>query len=412
MSIAVRIAIRYLLAKKSRNIINIIAWISVIGVMIGAFGLLIVLSVFNGLHDLVGSLYGSFDPDLKVTPRTGKVFSTDSINYEGLVRIEGVDALTEALEDHTLFRFGKRQVPGLVLGVDDNFNKVSSIDSIIVEGESSLRDNVFNKGILGYALADQLGYRLNFVTPLMLYTPERTKKINPARPDQAFTSSYVNPSGIFMVNQIDYDANYVIIHIDQARQMLSYDTTIVSWLGIKLSDPLAGNGVKEEVKKTLGENFLVQNREEQHETFYKMMAMEKLIAYLILSFILLIAIFNVISTLSMLIFEKRHSISTLRSMGADRKLINRIFLTEGWLISLAGAGAGLGLGLLAIWLQQTFGLIRFSGEGTFIVEYYPVILRWRDVLLVFVTVSVTGFLAAWYPVRSIVNRYYTELQKE
>lgn len=412
MNIAIRIAIRYLFAKKSQNIINIISWISVTGVMVGAFGLLIVLSVFNGLHGLIGSLYSSFDPDLKIEPQEGKVFSIDSIDYSSLVKIEGIEAVSGALEDHSLFRFGKRQVPGLVLGVDDNFNLVSSIDSIIVEGEYRLSDNGIHEGVLGYALADQLSLRLNFVTPLMIYSPERTKRINPARPDQAFKTSYIQPSGIFMVNQIDYDASYAIIHIKQARELFNYDNSIVSWLGVKLTDIQASNTAKSAIQQFLGDGFKVRNREEQHETFFKMMEVERLIAYLILSFILLIAIFNVIGTLSMLIFEKRQSISTLRSMGADRKLINQIFLIEGWLISLAGAIAGLALGVLAILLQQKFGLLRFQGEGNFIVDSYPVILKWKDIVLVFLTVSISGFIAAWYPVRVIVNRYYSKLQAD
>lgn len=412
VNIAIRIAVRYLFAKKSQNIINVISWISVTGVLVGALGLLVVLSVFNGLHGLIGSLYGSFDPDLKIEATRGKVFETDSIDYASLVSIEGVEHITGVVEDHTLFRFGKRQVPGLIMGVDDQFNQVSGIDSIMVEGEFRLRHNDINEGIVGFVLADQLSLRLNFVTPLMLYTPERTKRINPARPDQAFKTSYIQPSGIFMVNQIEYDANYTLIHIDQARDILDYSASTVSWLGIKATDPAALEGVKNKISNLLGDAFSVRNREEQHETFFKMMAVERLMAYIILSFILLIAIFNVIGTLSMLIFEKRQSISTLRSMGAQRQLIHRIFLIEGWLISLAGAAAGLLLGAGLIWLQQTFGLVRFQGAGQFIVEAYPVLLRWQDVVTVFFTVSITGFIAAWYPVRVIVRRYYAEMQNK
>jgi lipoprotein-releasing system permease protein len=412
VNIAIRIAVRYLFAKKSQNIINVISWISVTGVLVGAMGLLVVLSVFNGLHGLIGSLYGSFDPDLKIEAVQGKVFHTDSIDYASLVAINGVEHITGVVEDHTLFRFGQRQVPGLIMGVDGQFNKVSGIDSIIIDGTFRLQRNDIYEGTIGFALADQLGLRLNFVTPLMLYTPERTRRINPARPDQAFKTSHIQPSGIFMVNQLEYDANYALIHIDKAREILDYSPSTVSWLGIKVTSPSKIENVKKNISELLGEPFNVRNREEQHETFFKMMAVERLMAYIILSFILLIAIFNVIGTLSMLIFEKRQSISTLRSMGAPRKLIHRIFLIEGWIISLAGAVAGLLLGATLVWLQQTFGLIRFQGGGNFIVEAYPVLLRWQDVITVFLTVSVTGFLAAWYPVRVIVRRYYAELQNK
>ncbi len=412
VNIAIRIAVRYLFAKKSQNIINVISWISVTGVLVGSLGLLVVLSVFNGLHGLIGSLYGTFDPDLKIEAVRGKVFHTDSIDYSSLVSMNGVEHITGVVEDHTLFRFGKRQVPGLIMGVDDQFNKVSGIDSIIVEGTFRLKYNDIYEGVIGFALADQLSLRLNFVTPLMLYTPERTKRINPARPDQAFKTSYIQPSGIFMVNQIEYDANYALIHIDQARQILDYSASTVSWLGIKVADSADLERVKSNISNLLGDPFRVRNREEQHETFFRMMKVERLMAYIILSFILLIAIFNVIGTLSMLIFEKRQSISTLRSMGAQRQLIHRIFLIEGWLISLAGATAGLLLGAALIWLQQTFGLVRFQGGGNFIVEAYPVLLRWQDVVTVFLTVSITGFIAAWYPVRVIVRRYYAEMQNK
>jgi lipoprotein-releasing system permease protein len=407
MNLSLRIALRYLFAKKSQNIINIISWISVIGVLIGSLGLLVVLSVFNGLHGLIGSLYSTFDPDLKIEPLRGKVFSIDSLDYSSLVTIEGIENISAVVEDHALFRFSQRQVPGRLMGVDSNFNKVSGIDSIVLEGEYRLQHNDMYEGLIGYVLADQLAIRLNFVTPLMIYAPERTGRINLARPEQSFKSEYLQPSGIFAVNQLDYDANYVITDIQLVRRLFDYDASTVSWLGIKTGNERRIETIQREIKRTLGDNYRVLSREEQHETFFRMMKVEKLMAYLILSFILLIAIFNVIGTLSMLIFEKKGSIATLRSMGANRTLINHIFLFEGWLISLAGLTGGLILGATLIWLQQTFGLIRFQGEGNYVVETYPVVLRWFDVISVIITVSVTGLLAAWYPVRVIVRRYYS-----
>lgn len=410
MKLAIRIAIRYLFAKKSQNIINVISWISVIGVLTGALALLVVLSVFNGLHGLIGSLYSSFDPDLRIESVQAKTIRLDQIDLERLKSTKGVENYTLVLEDHALFRFGKRQVPGRIMGVDSLFSKVSSIDSIIVEGEFRTKYKDQFEGVLGFALADQLAVRLNFVTPLMVYVPERLGKINMARPDQSFRTEYLQPSGIFMVNQIDYDANYLIADIAQTQRLLGYDENTATWIGIKISAGERTDRIQQLLTKLLGPDFRVKNREEQHETFYKMVKVEKLMAYLILSFILLIAIFNVIGTLSMLIFEKRDSIATLRSMGADRPLINKIFLFEGWLISLAGVTAGLCLGALLIWLQQTFGIVRFQGDGDFVVDAYPVVLRWMDVLSVFLTVSLVGLIAAWYPVRVIVRRYYSTLQ--
>lgn len=410
MKLAVKIAIRYLFAKKSQNIINVISWISVSGVLTGSLALLVVLSVFNGLHGLIGSLYSTFDPDLRIESVQGKTFRLDQFNYDALKSINGVESSTVVLEDHALFRFGKRQVPGRIMGVDSLFTTVSAIDSIIVEGEFRTQFNGQYEGIIGLLLADQLAVRLNFVTPLMVFAPERQGRINLARPDQSFRTEYLQPSGIFMVNQIDYDSGYLIADIEQTRRLLDYDQQTASWIGIKVAHDVKPDRVQKAVSEFLGENFKVRNREQQHETFYKMVKVEKLMAYLILLFILLIAIFNVIGTLSLLIFEKRDSISTLRSMGADRSLINKIFLFEGWFISLAGVAGGLILGVILIWLQQTFGLIRFQGDGDFVVDAYPVVLRWFDVVSVFVTVSLIGLVAAWYPVRVIVRRYYAAAQ--
>lgn len=412
MRLAITIALRYLFAKKSQNIINIISWISVTGVLVSSLGLLVILSVFNGLHGLIGTLYSSFDPDLKIIPVTGKVVYTDSIDYSSLVNISDVAYATQVIEEPVLFRFDQRQVPGRIMGVDSLFQRVTEIDSIMIEGEYQLKRGDLYEGVVGFALADQLALRINFVTPLMIYAPQRTGRINPMRPDQAFRSAYLQTSGLFMVNQMEYDASYTITHIDKVRELLDYGLNEVSWLGIRVKEGASIDKVRRSIQSILGDNYQVLNREEQHATFYKMMKVEKLMAYLILSFILLIAIFNVIGTLSMLIFEKKSSISTFRSMGADQRLIQQIFLIEGWLISLAGLIGGLLLGSLLIWAQQTFGIVRFGGDGNFVVDAYPVILRWGDVVTVFLTVSIVGLVAAWYPVRVIVRRYFTEMKNQ
>ena len=406
MKLSILIALRYLLAKKSKNIINIISWISVICLTTSALALLVVLSVFGGLHTLMGTLFSSFDPDLKVEPLVGKIINLNEIDLEKLGQIEGVECYTKIVEDFALFRFGTRQSVGQVMGVDSMFNSVSAIDSIIVDGVFSTMSNDFYEGVIGFALADQLGIRLNFVTPLSIYAPERTGKVNLARIDRSFRNEYLNPSGLFMVNQIEYDGTYVITDIVQAQRLFDYQPYEINRIGIKLLDKTDGAKVQREVSTLLGNNYIVKNREEQHDTFYKMMKIEKLVAYLILSFIIMIAVFNVIGTLSLLIFEKRDSIKTLRSMGADRKLINRIFIFEGWFISLAGAVCGIIFGIILIWLQQNFGLVKFGSDGNYIVDSYPVVLKLFDIFLVFVTVSTMGLIAAWYPVRVLVKRHY------
>ncbi len=408
MKLALRIALRYLFAKKSQNVINVISMISVAGVLVGSLALIVVLSVFNGLHGLIGSLYGSFDPELKISPKKGKVFNTDSIPYQSLIETEGVKSVSEILEENALLRSDKRQVPATIMGVDENFEQVSGIDSIIVEGEYKLKSNSQNNGVLGFVLADQLGLRLNFVKPLVIYAPKRKGTINMMRPDLSFKKEYLHPTGIFAVRQQEYDSKYLLINIEQARNLFDYGDNIVSSLGLSLHKNFNINKIKTDLSHLIGGNYLIQDRHEQHATFYKLMRVEKLMAYLILLFILVIATFNVIGTLSLLIFEKRQSIGTLRSMGADRNLVNKIFLTEGWLISLAGVTVGVLLGALLVWLQQQFGLLRFGGEGDFVVEAYPVVLNWVDMVSVYVSVSLIGLLAAWYPVRVIVRRYYSE----
>ncbi len=410
MKLASSIAFRYLFAKKSQNIINIISWISVTGVFVSTVGLLVILSVFNGLHDLVSSLYSSLDPDLKIESNMGKIIYTDSISTSSIMEIKGVDKITAVIDEPVLFRYDKRQVPGRIMGVDGDFENVTSINSVIISGEYSLKEGDTYNGVVGYALADQLALRSNFVTPLMVYAPKRKGQINPMRPDLAFTSIYLQTSGLFMMNQLEYDISYTIVDIVRARELLQYGNNEVSWIGVKVDENADVEGVKKRIKSSISDDYKVLNREEQHATFFKMMKIEKLMGYLILSFILMIALFNVIGTLSMLIFEKKASIATLRSMGADKKLINRIFLIEGWLISLVGLTVGLIVGALLIWIQQTFGVIRLGTDGHYVVDAYPVILKFADIITVFLTVSVVGFVAAWYPVKSIVNKHFNEIK--
>lgn len=408
MKVAFNIAKRYLFAKKSQNVINVISLISMVGVLTASMALLVVLSVFNGLHDFVGDLYGNFDPDLKAVPVSGKVVSLDTIKLEDIRNIKGIEQISETLENQALLKFDKRRAPAMILGVDSVFNSISQIDSIIIEGEFQLKHNQNNQGVIGGLLANQLAMRLNFVSPLVMYVPKRTGRINMIAPQNAFHKEYINPSGIFMVKQQEYDSQYLIIGLEQARRLFDYDNPVVSALYIKLSNNDLSDQVKQQIEKIAGHQFKVLNREEQHAAFYKVMKVEKLMAYLILSFILCIAAFNVIGTMSMLIFEKKESIFTLKSMGGNRKLITRVFLIEGLLISLLGVIIGLMLGISLVLLQQHCGFIKFSGSGSFLVDAYPVRLIWSDVLIVLATVCIIAYLAAWYPVKVIVRRYYSE----
>jgi len=406
MKLAFNIALRYLFAKKSQNIINVISMISVVGILTGSAALIVVLSVFNGLNGFIGSLYSSFDPDIKISAEKGKVFSVDSVDLDKIKNTPGVVAYSEILEDNALLKFGKRQMPGTIIGVDGNYSKVVGIDTIMHDGTFRTKHKKENLGVLGYVLADQLSVRLNFVTPLSIYVPRRTGRINLANPQNAFRTEYINPAGIFMVKQIEYDSQYLIINIEQARRLFEYDNSIVSALIVKVKNYDNVSGIKKDLKNILGPGFVIADRQEQHASFYKMMQLEKLMAFLILSFILLIAAFNIIGTLSMLIYEKKESVFTFRSMGATKQMITRIFLFEGWMISLVGVIAGLIIGIILVLIQQHYGFLKFQGGGSFIVDAYPVILDWSDVLLTLVTVSSIGLLGAWYPVRVIVDKYY------
>lgn len=412
MLLPFRIALRYLFARKSQNIISIISMITVIGVMTGTIGLLGVLSVFNGLHQLIGSLFGAFDPDLRIEPRQGKVFHLDSIPYQQLVSIDGVEAISQVVTDQALFKAGKRQVPGILLGVDDQFNHVSHIDSIMVDGEFKVRNAHAELGFPGYLLAEQLSVSTNFVSPIGIYMPRRNAQVNLMNPESGFKTGYVMPGGVFAVKQVEYDSQYLITSIEQARWLLDYDSLTVSYLYLKVNANADAETVQQRVIQLAGEKYQVKNKEEQHDAFFKMMKVEKLMAYLILSFIMVIAAFNVIGSLSMLIYEKKESIFTLKSMGASQQMVTRVFLFEGWLISLAGVMIGLLVGSTLIAIQQHFGIIKFSGDGGFVVDAYPVVLKLRDVLMVFATVSTIGFLAAWYPVKVIVKKYYSASKDE
>ncbi|MFT3737235.1 MAG: FtsX-like permease family protein [Breznakibacter sp.] len=406
MSLPTHIALRYLFAKKSQNIINVISMISVLGIMTGTLALLVVLSVFNGLHGLIGKLYGSFDPELKIEAVEGKVFSTDSIPYRQLLDNNAILSISEVVTDQALIRYGRRQMPCLVMGVDANFSKVCNIDSIMVEGAFSLGNQHADFGVLGFILSEQMSVSLNFVSPLGIYVPRRNAPINLLNPESGFNSDYVMPAGIFAVKQMEYDSQYMIIGIDKARKLLEYDATKVSYLAVALKNGQSVNKTAASIQKLIGPNFTVKNKEMQHEAFYKMMKVEKLMAFLILSFIMVIAAFNVIGTLSMLIYEKKESIFTLKSMGASQRMVTRIFLIEGWMISLTGVVVGLLLGSLLIVVQQQFGIIKFQGGSSFVVDAYPIILNLGDILLVFATVSAIGLIAAWYPVKVIVRKYY------
>jgi len=399
LSFSIRIARRYLFSKKSHNAINIISAISATGVAIGTLALVVVLSVFNGFEGLVSTMFSSFDPELRISLVEGKRFSTDSPEIDLVRNNKNVAIFTEVVEDNALLRFKDKQMPATIKGVSNNFNKLTQIDTLMYDGKFELYDGAFERAVPGIGVATMLGLGAHFIDPLYIYAPKRNTKINLLRPESSFNQTISFVSGIFNIQQAQYDDKYVLVSLNHARELFEYDSNTVSAIELKLKKSAPTEKIQSEIAKLLGDKYKVKNRIEQQESFFNIMKIEKWITFLILSFILLIASFNIIGSLSMLIIDKKNDIRTLESLGANKKAIRRIFLLEGWLISFVGALAGVGIGTLLCLIQEKIGFIKL-GPG-FVVEAYPVATNITDILLVFSTVLVMGFVAAWYPVRYI-----------
>jgi len=405
LSFSFRIAKRYLFSKKSHNAINIISGISAAGVGVGAMALVCVLSVFNGFELLISDMFSAFDPDLKITLTHGKTFDINSPELTKVKQLKTVAYFTEVVEENALLRFKEKQMPATIKGVSNDFEKMTRIDSIMYDGTFILNDGAFERAVPGVGVASILGLGAHFIDPLYIYAPKRTSKINLLRPENSFNQKGTFVSGIFSVKQLQYDDHYVIVSIKLARELFDYENTKVTSAELKLAKGVDHETVQKQIKALLGKQYQVKNRYEQQESFFKIMKIEKWFTYLILCFILLIASFNIIGSLSMLIIDKKNDIETLRSLGANNQLIRRIFLFEGWLISIVGAISGIGLGTLLCLLQQHFGILKL-GTG-YVVDAYPVVTNVTDLALVFVTVLAMGFLAAYYPVRYIRKKENT-----
>ena len=406
MSFSFYIARRYLFAKKSHNIINIISAISLGGITVGTMALIIVLSVFNGFENLVVTLFNSFNPDIKIAMVQGKTFHFSEFPYQNVKKIYGIENITGTIEENALVKYKNKQHIVTIKGVSDDFNKTSQLNKMIIDGNYELERGSLNFAILGQGVAYNLNLSLNdYENPLTVYAPKRLKgkKLNI---EEAFNNYMIMPSGIFSIQQ-EFDSRYVIVPLRFARELFNY-TDELTFIEIKLSKNADVQKVQNEIKKITGPGFIVKNRFEQEELLYKIMKSEKLAAFLILSFILLIAIFNVIGSLSMLIIDKKKDIAVLKSLGAENQLIRRIFMTEGVLITLAGAFTGLFLGGLICWLQMTFGFIKIPNAGSMVIDEYPVKMMIIDFVYVFLIVIVIGVIASWYPVKYISKKYLQE----
>ncbi len=405
MNLPFYIAGRYLKSKKSHNAINIISGISVIGVALGTMALIIVLSVFNGFDSLVKSLLSSFDPDLKIEIAEGKSFTPSDSVLQIMGDMDGVDAVSGVLEENALLRYDDRQYIATIKGVDDQYVAVSGVDTMMREGSFQLWKDKRPMAVVGEGIAYFLGIGLNFVTPINIYVIKRTGDIT-VNPQQAVQRKFIFPTGIFSIEQ-ETNTKYMFVPIEFARELMGYSTEVTA-LEVKLAPGSKMARVQEDTEYLMGPDFTVKNRFQQNELFYRIMRSEKWAIFFILTFILIIASFNIIGSLTMLILDKKEDINILRGLGAWDKLIRKIFLVEGWLISFTGAFMGLLLGSLFALAQQKFGIIKLKGSGSFVIDAYPVVFRWTDLLMVLAAVLLIGWVTAWIPARFISKKYLLE----
>ena len=400
------IARRYLFSKKSTHAINVISAISVVGVAVATMALVVTLSVFNGFHDMVASFFTAFDPQLKVTPVMGKTTAADDPILTQIKQLPQIDVATETVEDQALVIYHGRQAMVTVKGVEDNFDQLTHIKEILVgDGDFELHAADMFYGIPGIRLAEALGTGYTYQEPIKVYAPRREGQLNMANPmDGLVEDELYSPGVLFEVLQGKYDKNYMLTSIDFTRRIFEQQG-MVSALELRLKPGSNFESVKKDIKKIAGDKYYVKDRFEQQDDTFKIMKIEKLMAYIFLTFILMIACFNIIGSLSMLIIDKKDDVVTLRNLGASDKQIVHIFLFEGRLISAIGAVLGIVLGLLLCWAQQTYGLVKLgSSSASFVVNAYPVSVHPEDVILIFITVLVVGFLSVWYPVRYFAKR--------
>ena len=403
MKLSLFIASRYLISKKKQNIINIISAISAGGIVVGTLALVIVLSVFNGFTDLVGTFFSSFDPDLKITPVEGKVFDPQTAEFEKIRKNPDIVHYAEVMEDVALLKYGTQIYPAVVKGVPDNYTQYTLIDSLIIDGKFMLKDQDINYAVVGQGVAYNLGLRPEYPEPLQVFVPKKGKQVvlNPA---SAVSSGLVYPSGVFAVLE-EIDSKYILVSNEFAARLFE-SGTMVSAVELAVKPGADTKKVQNEIEILLGDSFHVKNKYQQHDLIYKTMQSEKWVAYLILVFILIIASFNILGSLSLLIIDKKDDIMILQSMGADNQLISRIFLFEGWLISIIGAFAGTILGLFICWLQITFEIVPLASNGSFLITAYPVRVVFTDILYILLVVLLIGFLASWYPVKYISKKQF------
>ena len=394
MPVLLKIALRYLVSKKTHNAVNIISVISTGGIIVATAALICVLSVFNGFQDMIMGRLALLDPEIAVTPARGKAIADADSVLAAVSRVPGVQVAMPVVEDHVLAVFADFQMPLRIKGVPDDYNRMTDIDSVIVDGEFMLHDAVSPYAVVGAGPAMTLNVRPGYLRMLRLYAPRRQGKVNLSNPTGAFLTDSVFTAGVFQSHQSAYDADLIYVPLDMARRLLDYEG-MATQVELRLTPGADTRAVAEGVRAVLGTSYVVSDRLMQQKEAYQLVNIEKWMAFLLMAFILLIATFNVISTLSLLIIEKDESIGTLRSLGATDSQITRIFIIEGWLITLAGAVAGIILGLLLCLGQQHFGWLTVGGNASMqIVHAYPVVVRAADIVLAFLLVCAIGLLTA------------------
>ena len=400
------IAWRYLFSKKGHNAINIVSGVSAAAVGVVTAAMVCVLSVMNGFGALVEQMFSEFDPEIRITAAEGKSFQLDTLPVQQALALPFVQATSEVVEEMALVRYKDHQQPARVMGVDSVFQQITHIDTIITDGYFSVFDGAFDRCVMGRGLATQIGVNAHFVGAVHLYAPKRLERVNMLRPDEAFLHEKALMAGTFAVNQTSYDDQLLLVSLPLARRLFQYDTLTVTALELQL-DPkghFSARQMKAQLRECLGEGYVVADRYEQQSDFFRILKIEKLLTALLLAFILLIACFNVIGSLSMLIIDKQDDICILRHLGATPQIIRRIFLCEGWFIIVLGAVFGLVIGLTICLLQQHLGLLKLGSGTDYVISAYPVLVQAVDVLAVAVIVLGMGFLAAWYATRTLRSK--------
>ena len=398
-----KIAWRYLFAKKQFNAIHIITAISSAAVGVVTAAMVCVLSVMNGFGVMVEQLFSQFDPDIRITAKIGKSFSITQEKKSELLKLPCVNLLSENISETALAYFEDKQMPVQLLGVDSVFDDITEIRNIITDGHYEVYDGAFDRAVLGQGLAWKMGIGARFINGIQLYAPKREGKVNMLRPDANFNQETCFIAGTFAVNQLKYDDNFMLVDIGLTRRLLGYDTTEVTALSLALTDGYSIKQAKRDIAAILGDNYVVQDRYEQQEDFFRILRVEKLLTALLLVFILLIATFNGIGSLSMLIIDKQQDIRTLSHLGASNQMIRNVFLLEGWMVNTLGALGGLVVGLGICLVQEHFGLLKLGNGAEYVIESYPVAVQGWDIAMVVMTILALGAISSWIPARKIKN---------